>query len=171
LPSQVIEPTEKPKHLYDYPVYYDAAFSFRDIRREADVFDECIKQYSKIPVRRVLELGAGTAPHMDEWARREIEYVGIDTNEKMLDYAKSKAEKLPIRASLVRADMRSFSLHRPVDFAYTMLGSLYAQTTEDLDSHFNSVGKALNPGGLFFLDWCVNFQWADPSDADHSWNI
>jgi hypothetical protein len=52
-----------------------------------------------------------------------------------------------------------------------MLGSLYAQTTEDLNSHFNSVGKALNPGGLYFLDWCVNFQWADPSNADQSWKI
>jgi hypothetical protein len=152
LPSRGIGPTGKTRHLYDYPVYYEAAFSFRDIRQEAEVFDECIKQYSRIPVRRVLELGAGTAPHMDEWAIREIEYVGIE-------------------ATLLKADMRSFSLHRTVDFAYTMIGSLYAQTTEDLNSHFDSVGKALNPGGLYFLDWCVNFQWADPSDADHSWKI
>jgi ubiquinone/menaquinone biosynthesis C-methylase UbiE len=110
--SREIEPTEKPKHLYDYPVFYETAFSFRDVRREADVFDECIKRYSKIPVRRVLELGAGTAPHMEEWARRGIEYVGIDTNEKMLDYARSKAEKLQIRAALLKADMRNFSLQR-----------------------------------------------------------
>jgi SAM-dependent methyltransferase len=171
LPSREIEPTQKLKRLYDYPVYYETAFSFRDIRREADVFDECIKQYSRIPVRRVLELGAGIAPHMGEWARREIEYVGIDTNEKMLDYARSKAEKLRITATLLSADMRSFSPHRTVDFAYTMLGSLYAQTTEDVNSHFNSVGRALNPGGLYFLDWCVNFQWADPSNADQSWKI
>jgi SAM-dependent methyltransferase len=171
LPSREIERTERLKHLYDYPVYYETAFSFRDIRREADVFDECTKQYSKIPVRRVLELGAGTAPHIGEWARRGIEYVGIDTNEKMLDYARSKAEKLQITATLQKADMRSFSLHRTVDFAYTMLGSLFAQTTEDLNSHFNSVGKSLNPGGLYFLDWCVNFQWADPSYADQTWKI
>ncbi len=159
------------KHLYDYPDYYETAFSFRDIRREAKVFDECIKQYSRIPVRRVLELGAGTAPHMEEWARREIEYVGIETNEKMIDYSRRKAEKLQIAATLLRDDMRSFSLDRTVDFAYTMLGSLYARTTEDINSHFNSVARALNPGGLYFLDWCVNFQWADPSNMDQSWSI
>jgi hypothetical protein len=88
LRSRGIGPTEEPKHLYDYPVYYETAFSFRDIHREAEVFDECIRQYSRVPVRRVLELGAGTAAHMEEWASRKIEYVGIDPNENMLDYAR-----------------------------------------------------------------------------------
>lgn len=157
--------------LYDYPVYYETAFSFRDIPQEVKVFDECIKHYSRIPVRRVLELGAGTAPHIEEWARRKIEYVGIDTNENMLDYARKKAKNLQIAATLLRADMRRFSLDTAVDFAYTMLGSLYAKTTEDIDSHLNSVADALNPGGLYLLDWCVNFQWADPSDSDQSWSI
>jgi SAM-dependent methyltransferase len=162
------------KRLYDYPDYYDKAFSFRNIGREAEVFDECIKLYSTIPVRRVLELGAGTAPHLNEWARRGIEYVGIDTNENMLDHARKKAQKLaiaPIAATLLKADMRSFSLGRTVDFAYIMLGSLHAKTTEDIDSHLSSVANALNPGGLYFLDWCINFQWANPSGSTQSWSI
>ena len=158
-------------YLYDWPAYYETAFSFRDIPKEVEFFDECIRQYSRIPVRKVLELGAGTAPHMQEWARRKIEYVGIDTNENMLDYARRKAEKLGIAATLLRDDMRDFSLDGPVDFAYTMLGSLYAKTTENINSHLNSVANALSPGGLYFLDWCVNFQWADPSNSDQSWSI
>lgn len=158
-------------HLYDFPDYYDMAFSFRDIPQESEVFDTCIKQHSLIPVRRVLELGAGTAPHMGEWARRGIGYVGIDMNENMLSYARKKAQKLRIPVSLQRADMRSFSLGRTVDFAYTMLGSLFAKTTEDIDSHFRSVAKALNPGGLYFLDWCVNFQWGDASGLVQSWTV
>jgi SAM-dependent methyltransferase len=158
------------RYLYDHPVYYEIAFSFRDINQEVEVFDECIRRYSRIPVKRALELGAGTAPHLGEWARRKIEYVGIDTNENMLDYARRKAEKLQIEATFLRADMRSFSLDRTVDFAYIMLGSLYAKTTEDINSHFNSVAKALNLGGLYLLDWCVNFQWGDPSTSDQSWS-
>jgi SAM-dependent methyltransferase len=165
------ESMRKSKHLYDYPAYYETAFSFRDIHREAEVFDECFRRYSRIQVKRVLELGAGTAPHMEEWARRKIEYVGIDTNKKMLDYSRKKAEKLRIGATLLAADMRGFSLDRNVDFAYTMLGSLYAKTAEDVNSHLNSVANALNPGGLYFLDWCINFQWADPSNTDQSWSI
>jgi SAM-dependent methyltransferase len=165
------ESMKESRHLYDYPVYYETAFSFRDIREEVEVFDQCIKLYSKVPVKRVLELGAGTSPHIEEWAHREIEYVGIDINENMLEYSRRKAEKLGIVAKLLKADMRSFSLDGTVDFAYTMLGSLYAKTTEDINSHFNSVARALNPGGLYLLDWCVNFQWADPSDSDQSWSV
>lgn len=157
--------------LYDYPVYYDIAFSYRDVAEEARVFDECIRRYSRIPVSTVLELGAGTAPHMEEWAKRGIAYVGIDTNEKMLDYARRKAHDHKISATLFKADMRNFHLDKTVDFAFTMLGSLYAKTSEDIDSHFRSVANALNPGGLYLLDWCVNFQWADHSSSSHSWTI
>ncbi len=161
----------KSKQLYDYPEYYETAFSWRDIKKEADFFDRCIQHFSKTPVRRVLELGSGPAPHMDQWAKRGIEYVGIDTNEKMIEYAKKRARRLTIVASILKSDMLSFSLEKPVDFVYVMLGSLYANTTKDLDSHFNSVAKALTPGGLYFLDWCVNFQWSDSTAEEQSWNI
>ena len=165
------ELTGMSRHLYDYPDYYDTVFSFRDIPRECEVFDECIKLYSTIPVRRVLELGSGTAPHMEGWARRGLEYLGIDTNENMLTYARTKAQKLQIAATLQKTDMRNFSLARTVDFAYIMLGSLSARTTRDINSHFTSVAEALNSGGLYFLDWCINFQWPDTSGSVQSWNI
>lgn len=155
--------------LYDNPEYYDVAFSYRDLAREVAVFDRCIREYSRIPVKRVLEFGAGTAPHMEEWAKRKIEYVGIEKNEKMLSYAREKAKKLGASATLVHADMRFFAIDRRVDFAYTMLGSLFVETTEDIDSHFDSVAKALAPGGLYLLDWCVNFEWAGSFTAEQSW--
>lgn len=157
--------------LYDHPEYYAMAFSFRNIPQEANFFDECIKRYSHIPVRRVLELGAGTAPHIEEWAKRKIEYTGIDTNKSMLHYARKKAAGLPVEAMLIRADMRAFSLDTKVDFAYIMLGSLYSRTTEELASHFDSVAHALRPGGLYFLDWCVNFDWSGLSGPEQSWKI
>jgi len=159
------------RSLYDYPDYYEIAFSFRNIAQEAEVFDECIRRYSTIPVRTVLELGSGTAPHMEEWAKRGIAYVGIDTNENMIDYAKRRARDLACSRIFLNADMRNFHLDRAVDFAYTMLGSLYVETVDDIDSHFSSVAEALNPGGLYLLDWCVNFQWADPISTVHSWRI
>jgi len=64
--------------------------------------------------------------------------------------------------------MVSFGLEQPVDFAYTMLGSLYVKNTEELISPiFRAVSKALNPGGLYFLDWCVDFGWI--ADSDDYW--
>ena len=76
-----------------------------------------------------------------------------------------------ISANFIKADMRNFSLGTPVDFVYVMLGSLYAKTNEDLFSHFNSVAQALNPGGLYFLDWCINFQWDEALKKEDSWSM
>lgn len=49
--------------LYANPKYYEIAFSFRDIVKEADVFQKSISMYSKIPVKTVLEIGCGNSPH------------------------------------------------------------------------------------------------------------
>lgn len=156
--------------LYDFPRYYDVAFSFRDIPHEAKVFDECFRRYSKIRIRRVLELGSGTSPHLEEWEKRGIEYVGIDTSKIMLSYARKNARNLAMDATLIKADMRNFSFRRRVDFAYTMLGSLFAKSTSDVRSHLRSVASALNPGGLYFLDWCVNFQWGEAAPIQR-WTV
>jgi len=157
--------------FYSHPKYYEIAFSFRDIKKEVDVFEESIRRFSKIPVYRVLELASGTSPHLLELTRRGYEYLGLDINEAMLNYARQKALAYGIEATFYLADMRRFSLEEPVDFVYTMLGSLYAETTDDLFSHFATVAQALNPGGLYFLDWCVNFEWDGLSNKDQSWTI
>jgi len=156
--------------LYSHPRYYEIAFSFRDIRREVDVFEECFRRHSMIPVRRVLELACGHSPHLEELARRGYEYVGLDVNRAMIDYAQRKAKALGIHPTFLLADMRSFSLEGPVDFAYTMLGSLYVETTQDILSHLSSVAKVLNPGGLYLLDWSINFQWNE-GIKEQSWTI
>ena len=155
--------------LYNYPRYYELAFSYRDLKSEVDVLEECIRRYSRISVRRVLDIGCGPAPHLEELARRGYEYVGLDINDAMLDYARRKAEALGVAATFIKADMRNFSLEKPVDFAFTMLGSLYAKTTDDILSHLNSVARALNPGGLYFLDWCINFQWGEGLGEPQTW--
>ncbi len=157
--------------LYNHPPYYEIAFSYRDIKLEVDLFEECFRRYSRIPVKRVLELGSGISPHMVELTRRGYEYLGLDTNPTMLEYARRKAEAASIPATLIQADMKDYSLERPVDFVYVMLGSLYVKTNEDLHSHLTCVTNALKSGGLYLLDWCINFQWDDASYAEQCWTM
>lgn len=119
----------------------------------------------------MLELGSGSSPHLEELARRGYKYLGLDINEIMLSYSQKRAKTLGISATFIQADMRKFTLEKPVDFVYVMLGSLYAKSTEDLLSHFDGVALALNPGGLYLLDWCVNFHWGDQFKVDDSWTM
>jgi SAM-dependent methyltransferase len=141
--------------VYHSPKYYDIAFSFRDIPAEVDVFEAVIKQYSWIPVACMLELGCGPAPHVEELARRGYTYIGLDLSRPMLAYAQQKVDTVQASARFHVASMIDFQLDDPVDCACVLLGSLDASNTTELLSHLQAVGRALKPGGLYLLDWCV----------------
>lgn len=155
--------------VYQSPQYYEIAFSFRNIPAEVNVFAALIKQYSRIPVSSVLELGCGPAPHLAELARRGYTYVGLDLSRPMLAYARKKADTIQTPAKFHVASMLDFRLDEPVDFAFILLGSLYARNTTELLSHFDAVGRALKRGGLYLLDWCVHF--APATERTESWEM
>lgn len=156
-------------NLYNYPKYYEIAFSFRDIPSEVDVFEECFKLFSRIPVKQVLELGCGNCPHLEELIERDYEYNGLDLSKSMLEYSRRKVSRIDARVNLIQADMLNFSLEFRVDFVYVLLGSLFATSTDEVISHFNSVARALKKGGLYLLDWCVQF--TQPLEDTQSWKI
>jgi len=157
--------------VYDNPKYYEIAFSFRDIPAEVNVFEECFRRFSHIPVKSVLELGCGNSPHMEELAKRGYEYNGLDMSEAMLEYSREKAKLLGGRINLIRGNMVDFALDTSVDFALVMLGSLFTTSTNELISHFESVARALKAGGLYFLDWCVQFEPPWESQGKSSWEL
>ena len=155
--------------VYKFPKYYEIAGSYRDILAEVDVFEQAIKQYSHIPVSTVLDLGCGPAPHLAELARRKYQYIGLDLSPAMLEYAQNKADAIHASASFVLANMTDFGLAEQVDFTFIMHGSLQARSTAELISHFDSVSRVLKPGGLFFLDWCVEF--TPSTESADSWEM
>lgn len=146
--------------FYDFPKYYEVAFSFRDIKKETAFLIECADRYSACPVKHFFEIGCGNAPHAGEIIKAGYDYNGMDINRKMLDYAHQKWSHLSQPPKLVIGDMVNFVLERQVDFAFVMLGSLYLNSSEQLQSHFDSLSRILNKGGLYFLDFC--FQFDDP---------
>jgi SAM-dependent methyltransferase len=155
--------------LYDSPKYYELAFSFRDIAAEVSVLEDVIRRFSAIKVERILEVACGNCPHMPELVSRGYSFVGIDLNPTMLAFAREKAAGLAGSVDLIPANLVDFNIDTPVDFAYVMLGSLYVTNTPELVSHFDAVGRALQRGGLYFLDWCIDF---DPNtDVSDTWEI
>ncbi len=155
---------------YDFPRYYDIAFSFRDIAHEVDVMEECIRRSSLVPVKSVLEPACGTAPHMVELARRGYAYSGIDLSAPMLARARQRASEAGLSVRLEQADMVHFRVAEPGDFAFVLLGSLYVRSPAELDTHLQSVAAALRTGALYLLDWCVHFGPQPPGQGE-DWEI
>ena len=135
-----------------------------------DVFEECFRQYSLIPVESVLELGCGHCPHMAELAKRGYRYTGIDLSKPMIDYSKRRSAQLD-GVNLLVGDMVDFSMPERVDFVFILLGSLYVTSTEELHKHFDAVGRALREGGLYFLDWCIQYEVPWACEGGDSWEL
>ena len=158
--------------LYDYPDYYELAFSFRDISQEVTCFEQLFERHAKVTVSRVLELACGPSPHLRDLCQRGYEYHGLDLNEWMLAAGRRKVTESAWTAEFHQASMIDFDLDAAYQFAFVALGSLYARNTKELSTHFKSVARVLEPGGLYMLDWCVQFgQTPAFSEEGQSWKM
>jgi SAM-dependent methyltransferase len=144
---------------YRYPHYYEIALAPGDVAREVDFFEAVIDQFSVVKVRRVFELGAGTAPYLKEWHRRGYIYCGLDLSPAMLDFARERAARKGIDAAFVLGDMRDLDRGLgPFDLAYAMLGSLYMRSNREFLDHLARLADLLTPGALYLLDSVVWFR-------------
>ena len=158
-------------HTYDHPQYYEIAFSFRDIEAEVEVFEECMRRFSTRPVQRIIEVACGPSEHMLEFARRGYAYTGLDISEPMLAHSRTKAERAGHTAAFVQSDMAEFSIDAPVDFAFVTLGSFYLSSTAAVLSHLAAMGRALAPGGLYVLQWCMRYDWDQAVRSVSRWEV
>jgi SAM-dependent methyltransferase len=153
---------------YRYPGYYEIAFAARDFGRQVDFFETAIAKFSGAAVRTVFELGAGTAPFLEEWHRRGYRYCGLDLSPAMLDFARGKARRKGIEASFVLGDMRALDPGLgPFDLAYVLLGSLYVRSNQEFLDHLDRMAGLLAPRALYLLDSFVWFRILH--DYQRSW--
>ncbi len=144
---------------YQHPHYYEIALASNNLDREIDFFEAAIEKFAKTKVRRVFELGCGTAPYLEEWSKRGYAYCGLDLSPPMIQFARDKAQRRGIDASFVLGDMRHLDRDLgPFDLVYVLLGSLYVRSNPELLDHLERVADLLAPGGLYFLDSVVWFR-------------
>jgi SAM-dependent methyltransferase len=154
--------------IYKHPLYYEIAFSFFDVKKQVDTFEAIIREFSKVKVRRFLDVACGPSLQLREIAKRGYESVGLDLAPEMLGYLSEKAKEEGLRIETVQADMSSFRLKKKVDFAFIMMGSLVVESNEKFLSHLNSVAYSLKRGGLYFIQ-NKTVDWT--GTREQSWNM
>lgn len=144
--------------IYKHPLYYEIAFSFFDVKEQIDIFELIIKQFSKVQVKRFLDIACGPSLQLREIARRGYKAIGLDSVPEMIEYLKKRAKEDRIEIETVNADMRNFKLREKVDFAFIMMGSLDVKSNDEFLSHLDSVAACLKKGGLYFIqNWAVDW--------------
>lgn len=145
-----------PDTIYARPDQYD-------LEHEGDDSDvrfhvELVRRYRP---RRVLELGCGsgrvTLPIAEAAADLGASIVGIDTDERMLEQARKKAEALDAgargRLSLEPGDLRGWRGAAPFHLVIVPCGTLsHLLSLDDQLSAWRTAWDNLAPGGRFVVD-------------------
>lgn len=148
-----VTPTASVATLYNLAEAYDIAFDFRDLGAECDALDEICQSFGAGAPKSFLDLACGPGYHCIEYGRRGRRSLGLDNNPAMLRYATAKAGRAGADVTFLRADMRDFALHTPVDWAFCAMSSFHhLLTNEDILAHLRSVGRSLAPGGIYVIE-------------------
>lgn len=134
---------------------YDIAFGDRDFNEECDFLDWCLREHGAVQgdSRSFLELAAGPARHARAFAHRGWRSVALDLSDDMLGYAQQGAKREGVSLELVKGDMCSFALNKPIALAANLMESLsHLTTNEQVVAHLRAVSDNLLPGGILVIE-------------------
>lgn len=132
---------------------YDALMDEVDYEGWASYVTELLSSHGITPPARVLDLACGTGTATLLLAERGFTMTGLDISDEMLAVARAKVEAKYIKIDWRNGDMRNFSLEGEVDAATCLFDSVNYLTDEsELTGCFQSVRRALRPGGLLIFD-------------------
>ena len=153
--------------IYDaYARVYDSSGQIAYALKMLPYLDEVLARHGFIG-NSAADLACGTGTLALGLAQKGWRVYGVDASATMLEQARQKAIELeqPAAVTWIQADMRAFSLPRPVDLITSTYDSLnYLLTRADLERAFCCAARALRPGGLFVFD--MNTECA----FQHNWD-
>jgi SAM-dependent methyltransferase len=130
-------------------------YAEKDYGQECDVIERAFREFSVVPVRRILDLGCGTGGHAIPLAVRGYDVLGVDRSPGMLDVAGAKAMDAGVaaRITFVPCDLAAALRGEPRDAALMMFNVLgYQDAVVDVVEALRSVRRNLRTGGVFLFD-------------------
>ena len=171
---------------YDYPAYYDLAFSDTNAE-DADLVLDARDRYcvgAARDGRRLFEPACGSGRILVELAGRGWPCEGLDSSAAQIEYlaAKAASRTFPGDGAVVArvGDMVGFALDRPASCAFNLYNSFRHLLTEEAAArHLRCVWQSLAPGGIYLLgmhlipadldvdedDWEADERWHAADDA------
>jgi len=145
---------KKNPDVYNLARYYEIAFDFRDIPKQADFLEQIFEKFSGGKMKSVIELGCGPGYFVEEFAQRGKRAIGLDIAPKMVEYTGKKLARKNLKAELLVGDMLDYSISAPVDMALLMMDSVsHILTPEDFIGHLKSVAGNLTDSGIYFIEF------------------
>ena len=151
----IIETKIESHHFYDFPKYYDKAFT-RDVMTDISFFRDCFQLYSDVEVKRVLEPACGPGMFLEILPQFGYSVVGYDLNPAMVNYSCERLRKSGFsrqQSDALIGNMIDMSFKEPLDAAFICINSLgYLRSDEEIISHFNATANSLKKGSIYIVE-------------------
>lgn len=132
---------------------YDSLMYDSDGEKWASYLCGLLKKGGVLPPARILETACGTGRITLPLTRAGYDVVALDTSEEMLQSAQEKLRENALSAHFVCADMRDFSMPKPVSAIVSACDGLnYLAEEGDAVQFFAICAANLVPGGMLLFD-------------------
>lgn len=136
----------------DFALVYDVLMQDADYEKRADYIKKLFLRYDRIPTL-MLDFACGTGGFSLEFAKQNIEVIGVDISESMLSIAKEKADKQNLSVMFLNQSGSELDLYGTVDGAICCLDSINHITNQnELQSCFEKIALFLEKERLFIFD-------------------
>lgn len=135
--------------------YYDAIYRRRveRVSREIDFVEELFQKEAEREVKKVLDLACGTGIPTLELARRGYQVIGLDLHEEMLAVARRKAGAAGLNIEFIQGNALEIGFEEEFDAVTMFFSSIMYFDDSTIQELFNSVKRAIRPGGVFIADF------------------
>jgi len=154
--------------LYDYPKYYDIAFSW-DITQEIMIYKKVFRDFVDFPVKKILEPACGSGRFLLEFAKEGYEMVGYDNNRKMVDFAKRKVTQAGLNSKVIvtKSDMKTAEFEFTFDAAINPINSIgYLHSDEEIVKHLRNTANNIKKGGVYVVHLSCAWKNVTPEEAE-----
>ncbi len=129
-------------------IYYDAIYSFKNYKEEAEKLDKLIQQHKRSSGKSLLDVACGTGEHIT-FLKEHYQVEGLDINPRMLRIARQKNPD----TNFHRGEMLTFDLKRQFDAIVCLFSSIgYARTRARLRKAVKNMARHLKPGGVLIVE-------------------
>lgn len=134
------------KYYFDRPEIWEEVNQGR-FEREPKFLLDIFKKYGE--VKEILDVGCGTGSHLAKLEEFGLTGIGIDLNEKMIEFAKQKYPSLKFDVK----DMRELDYSNQFDAVLCLCTTFsYNTTNDEVVASLRGFSKALRKGGIIVID-------------------